>query len=288
MERDQMAAQHVRDLFEPHERVALVFLDRQPDAKRPRVVPRLALASSVTGDGYQRWLRHMNASRYDVYVGMNPVKPEATGRTKEDIATVKHLYLDFDQGGRKAVDAMIARPDLPKPAFVIETSPDKHQVVWKAEGFDAPTAERLLRGLAREAGADVAATDVSRVLRLPGFNNWKREQPHFVTVERMQAAAARPGDFPAAAYDRGRDLAAPDPGARVYRAANPVETPSRVSQSEKDWGWVLGRLERGDSPESVKRDLAEQRVDKPNPLYYAEHTVTRAMQKAVIQPRRDR
>ena len=134
----------------------------------------------------------MNASHYDVYIAMNPVKAEAAGRTKEDIAIVKHLYLDFDQGGRKAVDDLIARPDMPKPSFIIETSPGKHQVIWKAEGFDAPTAERLLRGLARETGADIAATDVSRVLRLPGFNNWKREQPHFVTVERKEAPIRAP------------------------------------------------------------------------------------------------
>jgi hypothetical protein len=278
MERDEMAAQHIRDLFEPHERVSLVFLDRQPDAKRPRVVPRLALASSVAGDGYQRWLRHMNASRYDVYIGMNPVKPEATGRTKDDIAAVKHLYLDFDDGGRKAVDALIARPGIPPPSFIVQTSPEKYQVIWKAEGFDAPTSERLLRGLARESGADVAVTDVSRVLRLPGFNNWKREEPHFVTVERRQAAAVRPGDFPAATYERGRDLAAPEPGARIYRPASQVD--SRVSQSEKDWGWVLRRLERGDSPETVKRDLAERRADKPDPKYYADRTLQNAVQKA--------
>jgi len=44
--------------------------------------------------------------------------------------------------------------------------------------FEKDQAESLQRALVRELGADLAATDSSRVLRLPGFYNHKYAKPH--------------------------------------------------------------------------------------------------------------
>ncbi len=43
----------------------------------------------------------MNDTGYDIYISMNPVKADARGRTKTDIAAIRHIYLDLDQGERK-------------------------------------------------------------------------------------------------------------------------------------------------------------------------------------------
>ena len=59
----------------------------------------------------------------------------------------------------------------PKPNYLINSSPDKWQVVWKVAEFAKQQAEDLQRGLARECGSDSAATDCARVLRLPGVYN---------------------------------------------------------------------------------------------------------------------
>jgi hypothetical protein len=49
------------------------------------------------------------------------------------------------------------------------------------------------------------------------------------------------------------------------------------SQSERDWGYALRALARGDEPDEVARAIAAYRPDKPNPKYYAEHTVEKAL-----------
>ena len=59
------------------------------------------------------------------------------------------------------------------PNYVLNTSPDKFQVVWKVEGM---TIED------REFDGDAAATDSTRVLRLPGFANKKYEADFYVRV----------------------------------------------------------------------------------------------------------
>ena len=49
------------------------------------------------------------------------------------------------------------------------------------------------------------------------------------------------------------------------------------SQSEHDWAYAKRALARGDDPEEVIRKIADFRADdKPDPQYYAVHTVTKA------------
>ena len=44
-----------------------------------------------------RRLDALNRDGYDVYCTVNTVHPEATGRTKADIASVRRLQLDLDE-----------------------------------------------------------------------------------------------------------------------------------------------------------------------------------------------
>src|SRR5262249_61585322 len=69
----------------------------------------------------------------DVYISMNALRGEARGRTKADVASVRHIYLDLDEGGQEAVDRIATAQGMPQPNYVIESSPGKHQVVWKVE-----------------------------------------------------------------------------------------------------------------------------------------------------------
>src|SRR6266705_5390000 len=128
---------------------------------------------------------------------MNALRDDARGRTKEDVAVIRHVYLDFDDNGTAAVRDLFKRQDLPMPSHVLNTSPDKWQVTWRVEGFTKDEAEHLQKALARQTGADPAATDCARVLRLPGFFNHKYEKPHFVSVETLSDGIYRPNDFPA-------------------------------------------------------------------------------------------
>ncbi len=264
-----IAPNYIRENFDREDRLAIVIIRRADDARA--IEQRLEPAEKVVSDKYMKWLRYMNATGHDVYLGMNTIRPDAHGRTKRDIAEVKHVYLDFDDGGREKLATMWERVGIPKPNYVIESSRGRFQAIWKVEGFVPDQAETLMRGMVREFGADPAATDVSRVMRLPGFFNHKRETPHFVTAQNITETVWKLADFP---VYKAEEVA------RQYQFGTKTPRPAgaAISQSERDWAQVNRDLAMGRNPVDVIRELAAQRADKPNPQYYAERTVTRAQQ----------
>ncbi len=263
-----IAPKYIRENFETSDRLAVVLLNKRTEA----VTQRIATAERIAAPDFQAWLRHKNTQKEEVYISMNALRPGATGRTKSDIVAVRHLYLDFDENGTEAVERMLARPDLPRQSYRISSSPGKWQIVWKAEGFAPERAEALQKWLARETGADPAATDCTRVLRLPGFYNHKYGNPHFVSAEPLSWQVYGPESFP-------------EPDRRKEDAAGPAKPIHRspghggLSQSERDWGYAKRALARGDRKELVIAAIATwRRYDKHDPNYYAEMTVRNAAQ----------
>ena len=260
---------YIRENFKPEDHIAMVLIQKETH----RVIQRVATAEKVMSPEFQAWLRHQNASRFEVYVSMNTLKEGSRSRTKEDIAQIRHIYLDFDESGTAAVQALVKRDDLPQPSYLVNSSPDKWQVVWKVERFAQDEAERLMRHLVRDAGADPAATDSSRVLRLPGFVNHKYDRPFVVTVEARSMGMYRPEHFPQIPSD--------ELGARstTTRSRTPRREPAtaNLSQSERDWAYARRALARGESPERVRAAIAEFRVgQKADVNQYAERTVRKA------------
>jgi hypothetical protein len=231
---------------------------------------------------YQAHLRAANANGADIYVTVNTLRPNATGRTKGDIDTVRHVYLDVDTGGKEAVDRILKAEGMPPAHSVFETSPGKHQILWQVEGFEKDQAEQMVRQLAAKHNADQAVWDCARVLRLPGFRNCKYEQSHYVK-DVCGASAKRiyhPEDFPT--YPIEPDV--PRCGAR--RA--PQSGVPGNSQSEKDFAFALRHLEKGDlSPEVIEQKIADYRRargDKPHAESYAHRTVMNARARLMSQP----
>ena len=74
--------------------------------------------------------------------------------------------LPFRQFGILRMFQHLTSCSTPRPA-------NSRCCVWKIEGVDQDQAESLLRSLANEFGGDPAATDSTRVLRMPGFANRK-------------------------------------------------------------------------------------------------------------------
>src|SRR5260370_9290458 len=126
---------------------------------------------------------------------MNALKRDAQSRTKDDSETIRHLYLEVDPNGPVALEAMENSGLVPKPNYVLETSPEKYQVVWKVEGIPQEQAEVLQRAMVREFGGDPAATDSTRVLRLPTFANRKYEADHVVKARAEAAQIYHVDDF---------------------------------------------------------------------------------------------
>ena len=164
------APNYVRANFDPSDRLAVLVRNR----RRGDTLQRISTAVRIAAPQFQDWLRYKNErDGSDIYLGMNPLKPEAHTRTKDDIQAIKHLYIDLDHDGSKSLAAIQQSDLVPTPSYVLSTSPDKFQVIWKVEGVTQEQAEAFLHALAREFDGDPAATDSTRVLRLPGFANKK-------------------------------------------------------------------------------------------------------------------
>lgn len=264
-------AQYLRANYERDDYLAVMLIYRETGVPKHE----FGTAEKIAGPRYQAHLRAANAQGADIYLTVNALKAGATGRTKADVETVRHVFLDLDGGGREAVDRILEADGMPNPHHVLNTSPDKHQVIWSVEGFDREQAERLVRGMAHRFGADQAVWDTARVLRMPGFRNCKYEQPHYVrdVHDRPGERIYRPDDFPV--YEAERVPVSNEPR-RERMKGNPG---SHASQSERDWAYALSALERGESPSSIQAQIETLRQDKPNPHYYAERTVARAVMK---------
>jgi hypothetical protein len=232
---------------------------------------RIARAETVAGAEFQTWLAHQNAAGSDVFLGMNPIKDDAANRKKTNIKSIRTLYLDLDRNGDQSLQAIRDATDIPPPNFVLDTSPGKYQVVWKINGVSQDQAESLLRNLASGFGGDPAATDSTRVLRLPGFANRKLSEEFVVRAHHETDAVYTLGDF--AIEDESLETHRDASDARERRTL----APGHKSQSEHDWAYAKRALARGDNPEEIIRKIADFRSeDKADPDYYARRTVLQA------------
>jgi RepB DNA-primase from phage plasmid len=262
------ASEYVRELFEPADNVAILVRNRST----VHTVQRIAKAEAIASPQFQAWLANQNASGSDVFVGMNPIKDGAYSRIKENIKGVRHVYLDLDKNGDESLEAIRHSREVPAPNFVLDTSPRKHQVVWKVTGVSQDEAESLLRSLANQFGGDLAATDSTRLLRLPGFANHKLSEEFIIQAHQETDAVYALRDF---------TIHEDSPETPRY-LGDEQERPRRMpshhkSQSELDWAYAKRALARGDDPEVVIQRIADYRSDdKADPNYYARHTVTKA------------
>lgn len=251
-----------------------VGVDENPAvATKERWHHRFVTAADARAERFLAWLRYLNAHGNDIYVAMNAFKPGCRQRTEANVHAIRHIYVEFDAGGEPALAALRARTDLPPPSYVVHSSKGKFQVLWNVRGFETVYAKRLLRTLAYSLGADTAVHDINRVLRLPGYYNYKYDPPQFVRLEMARDLSPHlPSAFPIPT--------APEPHARqaTQAPARPLPgTKKAISRSERDWAHVRGALANGQSWRSVFETLVAERQDKPNPRFYAALTVLNAL-----------
>ena len=266
--RSLTASEYVRELFEPADNAAILVRSRSTG----HTVQTISKAETIADPGFQTWLTNQNASGYDVFMGMNPIKDGAYARTKGNIKEIRHVYLDLDRKGDEALEAIRHSTEVPAPNYVLDTSPGKHQVVWRVSGFSQDEAESLLRNLANKFGGDLAATDSTRVLRLPGFANPKLPEEFIVQARHESDTVYTLRDF---TIDEDSPEAPRHFG--DYRQRERTVPSDHKSQSEHDWAYAKRALSRGDDPEVVIQRIADYRADgKDDPNYYARHTVMKA------------
>ena len=262
------ASEYILDNFEQTDRIAMLVLNRDFG----ETIQRITSAQKASSPEFQAWLRYKNANGSDIYVGMNPLRQDASTRTKEDIESIRHVYLDLDHRGTEALESVENSSAIPKPNYVLTSSPGKFQVVWKVEGMSLEEAEGLLHAMAREFGGDPAVTDATRVLRLPGFANKKYETDFYVEVRRESTQTYHLRDFKL--HIDSQDSPSHNYDTRAKRESSPH---TKLSQSEHDWAFAKRALARGEDPEEVIEQIAQHRArDKSDPQDYARRTVSKA------------
>ncbi len=257
----QTATDFLTRCFAPGETIALLL--RRESTVRP--AQRIVRLEQAIAPAYLRWLAHENHAGANSYVVANPLRSGSRRRTKETIAEIRHLYIDIDSDGEARVAVLRSSDAVPVPTTILSTSHGKYQVLWRVEGFDFARQEQTLKLLASAFGGDLACTDCNRVLRIPGFLNRKYDPAHRVTVEYPDDSVWSPDDF-------RLDWITPN-GASIGIGLLPRKQPHKLTNSEVDWAWVCDQLTHGKDAVKLTRELASQRSDKPNPVYYAQRTV---------------
>jgi hypothetical protein len=194
----------------------------------------------------------------DIFISQNSLRPGARTRTKSDIEKVRHVYADLDRKGDEALQRIQHSEQVSEPKYVINTSPHKYQVIWRVEGIAPSQAEALQKAIVEEFDGDSPATDSTRTLRLPGFNNKKYDHDYLVTALAHGTQTHALADFRLLADER-------EPHGRgSHHSPASSARAGETMQSERDWTFAKRRLANGESPESLIRAMASLRSDKPN------------------------
>ena len=258
---NRIAANFLTRSFASCETIALLL--RREDPPRPQ--QRVVTVEQVLAPRYMSWLNFENDNGANIYVSANPLRPASRKRTKECIASVRHIYIDIDDDGDARLAALRASDLVPTPTAIISTSPGKYQALWRVAGFDFEGQEQTLKLIAQAFGGDPACTDRNRVLRVPGFLNRKYSPAHPVAVEYPADAIYGPADF------RLENI---EVSSVLPLCGNTRKKPvGKHSHSEDDWVWVCARLAHNMDATKLTRELASRRADKSDPLYYAQRTV---------------
>jgi len=115
----------------------------------------------------------------EVYFGV-ATRLERKGR-KSSVAMLPGPFCDldfsvFEAGGIDALERLDRFK--PQPTALVHSGGGLHPY-WRLKTplLPTPQTQAMVKALVRELGADPAATDLSRVLRVPGTWSWKRDTP---------------------------------------------------------------------------------------------------------------
>ena len=185
-----------------------------------------------------------------VYFGANPRRRR--GGKADDVGLARCLFADFD-GGTTVDQARIRWSEacIPEPTVIVITGGGVH-AWWRLQEpmEDLALWTQHQKALARRLGSDQSVTDAPRIMRLPGFVNWKYAHQPLCVVENCD---------PDNAYSLDEF---PDPTQFVEPAAAPVEpepvtagTLSDLSRRFLESGYLIPGRGRRDTIYTVACDM---------------------------------
>lgn len=143
----------------------------KPKQKPDPLAGRYANLALSEVDALLPKLQAINEKGAGIFVARN----QCTGhRNEENVSRIRGIHADMDDVTEAQLAAVTA---ILPPSIVVQSSgPDRFQLYWQlVEGETLTKAETkaINQCLAEYHGADSAAVDVSRLLRLPGFKHMK-------------------------------------------------------------------------------------------------------------------
>jgi len=125
---------------------------------------------------FQTNLHQINELGGGIYFTVNA--SNGTSRTSEDIDTVRALFVDLDGAPIEPVlDCGLAA------SIIVETSPKRYHAYWLVDNCPLEKFSGLQKLLAQKFGGDESISDLARVMRVPGYYNFKNSgKPFMVKV----------------------------------------------------------------------------------------------------------
>lgn len=242
----------------------VTFDDVELDDGKKRSDGRLVGMWHGALDDVSAELARLNRLGAGVFVTVN--ETDGRGRKAENVTRVRAVWADDDGGGAGG-----EFPEAGPPSIVVETSPGKRHTYWCVDGLTAEEHAGVMRRMVQDYGADPAAADLARVLRLPGFSHMKRasrDKGHVVRVTGGNAEIARMLGETVQPFSRDTLLRVFPPIARLAEPATPgASAPvefdpeilkaalKRVAGAEHHDRWIaVGQAlhhEGGGSPEAL-------------------------------------
>jgi hypothetical protein len=128
-------------------------------------------------------LTALNRAGAGIFVTVN--RTFGAPRKTEDVIGVRALFVDLDGAPLENAEKLGL-----KPTVVVESSPGRHQVYWRAPWLDVSEFKSTMLRLAALTGGDPAVADLPRVMRLPGFKHQKDpDHPSTVRIRELNQDA---------------------------------------------------------------------------------------------------
>lgn len=204
------AATYMRELFQEEDLVCICLIHGtktytgKDGRQHPETKSYFQTLKDGTDEAAIRALTEMNKD-WHIYVCMNSIKGEKDekGRIIRSAGEVRTVYTEIDEDGDKAIEnikAAASTGEIPYPHYILQSSPHKFQVIWRAR-MTLPEQGALNKALQVRFKGDPQSVDSARVLRLPLFRNIKPaygkdfESKPIVTIKKHEAPAYTLADF---------------------------------------------------------------------------------------------
>jgi len=154
----------------------------------------------------RRWIKRQVANKLGVYLSVNEM--DGRGVKRENIQRIRAIFREYDD----YKDGYDGRKNLPlAPTFVVETSPGAtHDWFMLSDGEELTVEEfrGVMRRMIVEHDSDPGAKDETRVLRLAGTYNTKKEHGEPFQVRILEKYTTRDDDGYLRDYTRAEILQA--------------------------------------------------------------------------------